>query len=181
MEFELIIQCIISGLLMGFVYSLIAVGLCLIWGLMEIVNFAHGDFLMFSMFSAFWTYTLFSLDPLLSLPLCTALLFIIGYLTYKGIISRIIHAPFLAQLIATFGLGIFLRSFAQFLWSANYRTIDNPWVKGRLEVGDFHRLPQLVASAMAVIAFGFFTGSSTGQRPGRPFRRQAKTKKPPRS
>ena len=156
MDFELIIQCIISGLLMGFVYSLIAVGLCLIWGLMEIVNFAHGDFLMFSMFSAFWTYTLFSLDPLLSLPLCTALLFIIGYLTYKGIISRIIHAPFLAQLITTFGLGIFLRSFAQFLWSGNYRTIDNPWVKGRLEVGGiFIGLPQLVASAMAVIAFGF--------------------------
>jgi branched-chain amino acid transport system permease protein len=156
MELKLIIQCIISGLLMGFVYSLVAVGLCLIWGLMEIVNFAHGDFLMLSMFTAFWTYTLFSLDPLLSLPLCTALLFIIGVLTYKGIISRIIHAPFLAQLIATFGLGVFLRSFAQFLWSANYRTINNPWVKGRLDIGGiFIGLPQLIASGMAVVAFGF--------------------------
>lgn len=156
MEYELVIQCIISGLLIGFIYSLVAVGLCLIWGLMEIVNFAHGEFLMLSMFTAYWTYTLFSFDPLLSLPLCTLLLFIIGILVYKGIISKIIHAPFLAQLIATFGLGIFLRSFAQFIWSVNYRIVENPWVKGRLEIGGIRiGLPQLVASAMAVVAFIF--------------------------
>jgi branched-chain amino acid transport system permease protein len=156
MEYNVIIQCIISGLLIGFVYSLIAVGLCLIWGLMEIVNFAHGDFLMLSMFAAFWTYTLFSIDPLLSLPLCTFLLFIIGVLTYKGIINKIIHAPFLAQIIATFGLGIFLRSLAQFLWSGNYRVVENPWLKGRLDIaGIFIGLPQLVASLMAVVVFAF--------------------------
>jgi len=156
MEFEMIMQVIVSGLLIGFIYSLVAVGLCLIWGLMEIVNFAHGEFLMLSLFTAYWTYILFSFDPLLSLPLCTALLFAIGVLTYKGIISKIIHAPFLAQLVATFGLGIFLRSFAQFLWSPNYRMVENPWVAGRLDIGGvFIGLPQLVATVMAVIAFAF--------------------------
>jgi branched-chain amino acid transport system permease protein len=156
MEFQMIIQVIISGLLIGFMYSLVAVGLCLIWGLMEIVNFAHGEFLMLSLFTAYWTYTLFSFDPLLSLPLCTLLLFVIGILAYKGIISKIIHAPFLAQLIATFGLGIFLRSLAQFLWSPNYRMVEKPWVQGRIDLGGiFIGLPQLVASVMAVVAFGF--------------------------
>lgn len=65
MSGELIIQAVISGLLMGLIYALVAVGLSLIFGLMEIVNFAHGEFLMLAMFTTFWFWALASLDPLL--------------------------------------------------------------------------------------------------------------------
>ena len=64
MSGELIIQAVISGLLMGLIYALVAVGLSLIFGLMEIVNFAHGEFLMLAMFTTFWFWALASLDPL---------------------------------------------------------------------------------------------------------------------
>ena len=60
---EIILQTLISGLLMGCIYALVAVGLCLIWGLMEIVNFAHGEMLMLGMFTAFWMFTLYHIDP----------------------------------------------------------------------------------------------------------------------
>jgi branched-chain amino acid transport system permease protein len=148
-------QSLASGLLMGCVYALIAVGLTLIFGLMEIVNFAHGEFLMLAMFTAFWLSALFGLDPLISLPVCAALLFAVGVLTYKGIISRVLPAPMLAQIIATFGLGVFLRSGAQLLWSPDYRVIPNPLLAGRVSLpGDvFIGRPQLVASLVALLAF----------------------------
>jgi branched-chain amino acid transport system permease protein len=153
---QVLAQSLASGLLMGCVYALIAVGLTLIFGLMEIVNFTHGEFLMLAMFTAFWLSVLFGLDPLASLPICAGLLFVLGVLTYKGIISRVLRAPMLAQIIATFGLGVFLRSGAQFLWSPDYRVITNPLLAGRVSLpGDvFIGRPQLAASLVALVAFG---------------------------
>jgi branched-chain amino acid transport system permease protein len=151
---EIIIQAVISGLLMGFVYALISVGLSLIFGLMEIVNFAHGEFLMLSMYTAFWLWSLFGLDPLLALPVCAALFFGLGIATHYGIIRHILHASMLVQICATFGLAIFLRSLAQFLWTPDPRTIIAPLVEGRVEVmGIFLGLPQIVASLMCLAAF----------------------------
>ncbi len=151
---EIILQTIISGLLMGCIYALVAVGLCLIWGLMEIVNFAHGEMLMLGMFTAFWMFTLYHIDPILSLPLCLALLFLIGVATYFIIIKKIIKAPFLAQILATFGLGIFLRYLAQFMFSPDFRTIKNPILSGNINLGGlFIGVPQLVASLICVVTF----------------------------
>ena len=164
---EIIIQAIISGLLMGFVYALIAVGLSLIFGLMEIVNFAHGEFLMLSMYTAFWLWSLFGLDPLFALPLCAALMFTLGIATHYGIIRHILHAPMLVQICATFGLAIFLRASAQFLWTPDPRTITTSLVEGRVEIlGIFLGLPQIVASVGSLAAFAllylFITRSDTG-------------------
>jgi len=154
MTAEILLQSVISGILMGFVYALIAAGLSLIFGLMEIVNFAHGEFLMLAMFGAFWGWALWSVDPLLSLPLTTLALFVLGVLTYKGIIRWILGGPMLAQIFATFGLAIFLRSAAQFLFGVDFRLIQNPWVQGRISLGGlFIGLPQLTASAAALAAF----------------------------
>ena len=153
---DVLIQGIISGLLMGCIYALIAAGLSLIFGLMEIVNFAHGEFLMLAMYTAFWMYTLFALDPLLSVPICGGVLFVLGVLTHKGIIRRILGAPMLAQIFATFGLGIFLRAAAQFLWSPDFRQVAKPLVQGPVKIfGISVGLPQLVASAASLLAFGF--------------------------
>ena len=72
---EQLLQQIVNGLLIGFMYSLIAIGLTLIWGVMNIVNFAHGEFLMIGMFTSFWLFTMYGLDPLFSIPICFLLLF----------------------------------------------------------------------------------------------------------
>ena len=154
MTTEIILQTVMSGLLMGFIYALVAAGLSLIFGLMEIVNFAHGEFMMLAMFAAFWLYTLFGFDPLLSIPFAVALLFALGVATHYGIIRHILHAPMLVQITATFGLAVFIRSLAQFLWTPDFRSIPNPIVSGRVEVfGIFLGLPQIVASAGCLLAF----------------------------
>lgn len=155
MQAEMLIQTLISGLLMGFIFSLIAVGLNLIFGVMDIVNFAHGDFLMLSMYTAFWLYTLWGVDPLFSLPVCIVLLFVIGWVTYQLIIKRVLKAPMLAQIFSTFGLMIFLRHAALLAWSSDYRAIKETLLSGRIGIGGvFIPIPQLVASAGAIITFG---------------------------
>jgi branched-chain amino acid transport system permease protein len=153
---EVLLQGLLNGLLMGCIYALIAAGLSLIFGLMEIVNFAHGEFLMLAMYTAFWMYTLFALDPIVSVPICAAVLFVLGVLTHKGIIRRILGAPMLAQIFATFGLGIFLRAAAQFLWTPDFRQIADPLVQGPVRLfGISVGLPQVVASAASLLAFAF--------------------------
>jgi branched-chain amino acid transport system permease protein len=167
MTAEIIIQTAISGILMGFIYALIAAGLSLIFGLMEIVNFAHGEFMMISMYTAFWLFMLFGLDPIFSIPLCALLLFLVGVATHHGIIKRILHAPMLVQLTATFGLAIFLRSLAQFLWTPDFRAVTDPIASGRVEIlGIYLGIPQIVASAGCILAFallyGFINYTETG-------------------
>src|SRR3990170_4143969 len=152
---------------MGCLYALIAAGLSLIFGLMEIVNFAHGEFLMLAMYVAFFAWSLARLDPLASLPLAALALAALGWATYHGVIRRVLGGPMLAQIFATFGLGIFLRSGAQFLWGVDFRTIKEPLLAGRLSVGGvFVGLPQLAASVLALGAFAalylFLARSETG-------------------
>jgi len=154
MTTEIVVQTIVSGLLMGGIYALVACGLTLIFGLMEIVNFAHGEFLMIAMYTAFWSYVLVGLDPLLSLPFVMLVLFVIGTATYYGIIRHILGASVLVQITTTFGLAIFIRSAAQFLWTPDFRSIDAPLVDGRIVIADiFLGLPQIVASVGCILAF----------------------------
>jgi len=146
---EIILQAVISGLLMGLIYALIAAGLSLIFGLMEIVNFAHGEHLMLSMFSSFWLWTLLGLDPIFSIPITIAILAVSGILTHYFLIRYILKAKMLVQICATFGLSIFIRSFAQFLWTPDFRNVKDPILSGRIEIGNiFIGQPQLYASLM---------------------------------
>tara|TARA_B110000196_G_C21075598_1_gene629721 strand:- start:398 stop:1261 length:864 start_codon:yes stop_codon:yes gene_type:complete len=153
---EIIIQAIVSGLLMGCIYALIAAGLSLIFGLMGIVNFAHGEHLMLSMFFSFWLWKLLGLDPIFSLPIVLSILAISGILTHYFLIRFILKATMLVQICATFGLSIFLRSFAQFLWTPDFRNIQKPLIEGRIEIlGIFIGQPQLFASFVCLVAFLF--------------------------
>ena len=136
MTLEIILQAVASGLMMGLIYALIAAGLSLIFGLMEIVNFAHGEHLMLSMFSSFWLWTLLGLDPLVSIPITVLLLAVSGILTHYFLIRYILKAKMLVQICATFGLSIFLRSLAQFLWTPDFRNVDKPFLEGRIEIAN---------------------------------------------
>ena len=146
MSRDYIIQAIVSGVLMGLIYALVAVGLSLIFGLMEIVNFAHGEFLMFAMFASFWFWVLPASTRCCRCrwwPPCSALP---ALLVHYGIIRRLLKAPMLAQVCGTFGLAVALRAGAQFLWTPDFRTITNPLIAGRVQIGPiFIGQPQLLA------------------------------------
>jgi branched-chain amino acid transport system permease protein len=125
------LQLIISGLLIGFIFSLIAVGLTLIWGVMDILNFAHGDFLMLAMFSSFLMFANLGLDPLASLPVVVAILFLVGLLTFRLVIRPVLGYPGLIALLATFGLSIFIRNVVLFILGPNYRVINQSVLAGK--------------------------------------------------
>ena len=134
MTSEIILQAIVTGLMMGLIYALIAAGLSLIFGLMEIVNFAHGEHLMLSMFSSFWLWSLFGLDPLFSIPITILLLAFCGIITHYFLIDTSLRQKCLSN-CATFGLSIFIRSIAQLLWTPDFRNVDKPLLEGRIEIG----------------------------------------------
>ncbi len=131
MDSAIFLQLIISGLLIGFIFSLIAVGLTLIWGVMDILNFAHGDFLMLAMFSSFLMFANLGIDPLASLPLVVALLFLVGLLTFRLVIRPVLGYPGLIALLATFGLSIFIRNVVLFILGPNYRVINQSILAGK--------------------------------------------------
>lgn len=148
-------QSLSSGILMGLIFALVAVGLTLIWGIMDIVNFAHGDFLMSGMYVSFWMYSLWGIDPLLSLPVSAVLLFLMGMVVYRLVIRHIVGAPMLIQIFATFGLMIFLRYVAFYFFTPNYRTIQEPFLSGRIGIhGVYLSVPQMLAALGAFFTTG---------------------------
>jgi branched-chain amino acid transport system permease protein len=121
---QAIFQLLISGLLLGGVYALGALGLNLIFGVAKVVNFAHGEFLMLGMFAAYWLMTLTGINPYLGAPIIGILFFGIGLAFYAGLMRFTIYKPELTQVFATLGLSILLQNAALVIWSADYRTIQ---------------------------------------------------------
>jgi branched-chain amino acid transport system permease protein len=165
---DIIAQVVVSGILIGCIYALIALGLSLIFGVVDIVNFAHGEFLMYGMYITYWLHAWLGLDPLLALPITAVALFGMGQATHTLLISRVIEAPPAIQMFSTFGLLVFMRSAAQFMWTGDFRLIGESWVSGRLELlGIFVGRPQLVAAVVAVLVsvliLLFIERTSTGR------------------
>ena len=155
MALETLAQALVSGLLIGFVFALIAAGLSLIFGVMDIVNFAHGEFLMLSMYLSFWMHTLLGWDPVAALPVNAAALFALGVVVYYLLIKAVLKAPMLAQIFATFGLGVFLQNLAVFLWLPDFRAIGDTWLTGSVEIGGvFVSRPQVAAAVGAIVTTG---------------------------
>jgi branched-chain amino acid transport system permease protein len=120
---EILIKVIINGLLMGGIYALISLGLTLIFGVVRIVNFAHGEFLMLSMYGAYWLFQLLGMDPYLSVLIIAPLFFFLGMLVQRGIFQPILNAPEVSQIFAAIGLIMVLQNLALFFWKADYRAI----------------------------------------------------------
>lgn len=159
---------LMNGLLIGFMYSLIAIGLTMIWGVMNIINFAHADFLMLGMFTSFWLYTLYGVDPIFSIPICAGLLFLLGWLIYKYLVSKVMTGPALAQLVVTFGVSIFIANTAVLLWTPDFRMIEKPLLYGTWNFGAIQlSIPKAVASIGSVLVslalFLFLRKTKTGK------------------
>src|SRR6202041_1013916 len=129
-----LVQVVVSGLLIGAVYALFSSGLTLIWGMMNIVNFAHGDFVMLGMYVAYVVYTLLGAGPLLGAPLAALVLATVGVIVYFALIRDIMKGPMLAQILGTFGLALLLR-YSVFWWvGANFLSLPENIVGGTCAV-----------------------------------------------
>ena len=107
---DILLSSIVAGLLLGMVLAMVALGLTIIFGVMDIVNFAHGEFLMIGMYTGLLTAQATGLDPLFTLPLAAAVGFVLGILCYMGFVKYLLRGPMIAQLLGTFGLMLFLRN-----------------------------------------------------------------------
>ncbi len=151
-------EALATGLVNGLIYALIAVGLALIWGITDVINFAHGDFLMLGMYAAYWLYTLAHLDPTLSAPLVACLLAFVGFLSYALIIRPLQRGPSMVVILATFGLGLVLRQLAFIAFSPDYRNLPATWLSGSVRMAGISMgLPQvgtgLVSLLVVVLLF----------------------------
>jgi branched-chain amino acid transport system permease protein len=128
---ELATQLIIYGLLMGSIFAFIALGLALIFGVMNIVNFAHGEFLMIGMYVGLLVSTYLHLDPLASLPFAAAIGFLLGTGSYRFLVRHILRGPMVAQLFGTFGLMLFLRYLFMLVFGPDVRSIKHGILVGK--------------------------------------------------
>jgi branched-chain amino acid transport system permease protein len=147
-----LVQVIVGGLLLGAVYALFSSGLTLVWGMMNIVNFAHGDFVMLGMYVAFVVWTLFGVGPLLGAPLAALVLATLGVIVYFGLIREIMKGPMLAQILGTFGLALLLR-YSVFWWfGANFLSLPENIVGGTYEIAGLRiQASRLLAGAVALV------------------------------
>jgi branched-chain amino acid transport system permease protein len=153
--FLTIVQLIINGILLGGMYALISIGLTLIFGVLEIVNFAHGEFLMLSMYASYFLFQFFGVDPYLSLIIVLPTFFLIGLAVQRITIQPIINAPPLNQVFMTVGLSMVLQNAALFIWKADYRVVKTAYSSLNLKAaGLIVNFPRLIAFvlAMALIA-----------------------------
>jgi branched-chain amino acid transport system permease protein len=158
MSLPVILQVAVSGLLMGLIYALVAAGLSLIFGLMDVVNFAHGELLMLAMFATFFAWAFLHLDPLVMLVPVGGLLFAAGIAIYYGLIARALSVRFnrgMVQIFATFGLSILLQGLAQLAFGPEFRSLGHTLLADRTVAfaGVFVPLPQVAAGLVCLLAF----------------------------
>jgi branched-chain amino acid transport system permease protein len=148
----ILVQVIVGGLLLGAVYALFSSGLTLIWGMMNVINFAHGDFVMLGMYVAFVVWSLFGAGPAAAVPTAALLLATLGVVCYFGLIRHVMRGPMLAQILGTFGLALLLRYAALWYFGANFHSLPESLVGGTLEIGGIRiEYSRLLAGVVALI------------------------------
>ncbi|MGH2454125.1 MAG: branched-chain amino acid ABC transporter permease [bacterium] len=142
---------VIFGVLRSGLYSLTSVGLALAVGVVGIVNFAHGEFLMLGAFLGYWLFASYGLDPLAAIPIGAAVVFLLGAGVYRVGIQRVLRAPELNQMLLTFGLSIFLQNLAIILWGGDPRVATVSYKANAVALGPFTvGVPQLIVFALAM-------------------------------
>ena len=168
MEATILGAAAINGLLLGGSYALVAVGLTLIYGVLHIVNFAHGSLLMLAMYGVYFLLTKAQVDPYAALPLMVAGMFAAGYLMYRALIGRFSHGRDENILLITLGLAIVLENVALFFFSGDTQTITVPYSYTMVELGPaLVPLPKLVSFLASLLLCGalalFIARTDTGK------------------
>lgn len=147
-----VLQVVIGGLLLGAVYALFASGLTLIWGMMNVVNFAHGDFVMLAMYVAFVAYSAAGIGPAGAVPIAAVLLATLGVVVYFALVRHVMRGPMLAQILGTFGLALFIRYGVFWVFGADFHALPDNLVGGTFAWGGI-RIPasRLLAGVIALL------------------------------
>jgi ABC-type uncharacterized transport system permease subunit len=143
-------QIVISGLLAGALYAMVALGLALVFGVMRVINVAHGTLLMLGAYTTFWWFHLLGLNPYLSLLASMPLMFAFGMLLQRLLVRRVVDAPELSSLLLTFGISIALVNLTQLAFTSDLRSVE--FLTGAFIVGPF------ALSKSRLIAFAFAVG-----------------------
>jgi branched-chain amino acid transport system permease protein len=153
---EILAGSIVAGLFIGMVLALVALGLTIIFGVMDIVNFAHGEFLMIGMYTGLLTAQSTGMDPLFTLPVAGLVGFLLGIACYTGFVKYLLRGPMIAQLLGTFGLMLFLRNLALLIFGSEDRALHHGALVGKsLEIGMGVIIPatKLAAAGLSISAF----------------------------
>jgi branched-chain amino acid transport system permease protein len=152
---ELLLQVALSGLLLGGVYALLSVGLTLIFGVVRIINFAHGELVMIAMYLSWLLFRFYGVDPYLSVLMVAPVLFLIGVAIQGVVIQPILEAPPLTKVFATVGLFIALQNLALMIFKADFRAIQTAYSTSSLNLAGIGvSVPRLVAFTLALILLG---------------------------
>ena len=150
-------QAIVNGVLLGAVYATIGIGFSLVWGVMSIINVAHGSFIMIGAYLSFTLYTTVGLDPFLSIPLVMTVLFGIAYVIQRFLLNRVVRGSVFITLTFTFGLQILIANICLLIWRADYRSIKLPYSAAGIIIGGIViPLVRLGIFAVALILTGLF-------------------------
>src|ERR1700758_175138 len=131
-------QAVVNGLLIGGIYALVSIRVTLIFGVVKIVNFAQGEFVMIGMYISFFLATSFGIDPLLSLVVSMPVLFVVGVLLQHFLIRRVLALGDMPQIFLTFALSLLLLNVALLLFTANYRTVHTPYSEAAIQIGGIY-------------------------------------------
>ncbi|MFH1035239.1 MAG: branched-chain amino acid ABC transporter permease [Pseudomonadota bacterium] len=151
-----LLRSLVSGLLMGLVFALVALGLTVIFGVMDVVNFAHGEFLMIGMYTTLILAPLLGVDPLLTLPLAGLVGAALGVACYFGVVKFLLRGPMVAQLLGTFGLMLVLRNLALLFMGSEPRTVNKGILVGKswlVGPGVVLESTKLAAAVLSIASF----------------------------
>ncbi len=152
LEFVILIPALINGLTLGAVYALVALGLTLIYGVLHIINFAHGSLLMVALYGVFFLHAVVGIDPYLAIFIMVPALFVLGYALQRGVIGKASHGKDQNVLLVTLGLSIVLENLAIYWFSADTRTIDTPYTFEMVDLGvALVALPRLIAFVASLL------------------------------
>ena len=161
-------QAVVNGLLIGGIYALVSIGVTLIFGVVKIVNFAQGEFVMIGMYISFFLATYFGVDPLLSLVVSMPFLFCVGALLQHFLIRRVLALGDMPQIFLTFALSLLLLNLALLLFTANYRTVQTAYSEtaiflGPLNVPVAKLIAFVVAMALSALLWVFLHATDLGK------------------
>jgi branched-chain amino acid transport system permease protein len=168
LDLTIIGAAVINGILMGGIYTLVASGLTLIYGVLHIINFAHGSLLMVAMFGVFYLVTKLGVDPYLSLFITMPTMFVMGYVLYKYFIGKLSYGKDENILLITLGLSIVIENLALMFFTGDSRTISLSYSDKMFEVGPLLiGLPKVISFVAAMVMCAllgiFITQTDTGR------------------
>jgi len=165
---ETFVQSVVSGVLTGSLYAMIGVGLTIVFGVMRIINMAHGDMVMLGMYGAFWAHVAWKIDPFISIILWVPAGFLGGLIIFRFLLRMIVPAGELNTLLYTAGLSLFVANLALLIWTGDYRTIKLPYAIMPLRpLGIAVPIPLAIAFGMAILVtaalYWFLVHTDTGR------------------